>query len=143
MRLPQTLTPRPSRVLFVGIIAGQLGAAVAVGVTSIAFWGIGLSWLLIATSLGHTLRRLWFERPIAIVLRQDGRMEFDLSSGRRDDARVAKNTVVLPWMIMLACECGDRRRFLTLPADSLDAESLRLLRLWLRWRTEPEELLAR
>jgi hypothetical protein len=143
MRLPQTLTPRPSRVLFVAIIAGHLGAAVAVGVTSIAFWGIGLSWLLIAASLRHTLRHLWLERPITIVLRQDGRMEIELASGRRDEARVANNTVVLPWMILLACECGDRRRFLTLPADSLDAESLRMLRLWLRWRTEPEELLSR
>jgi hypothetical protein len=144
MRLPQTLTPRPSRLLFAAITAGHFGAAVAVGVTSIAYWwGIGPCWLLIAASLGQAVRRLWLERPLAIVLRQDRRMQIEWAAGRRDDARVGKHTVVLSWLIMLDRDCGDQRRFLALPVDSLDPESFRSLRLWLRWRTEPEVSLSR
>jgi hypothetical protein len=143
MRLPLTLTLRTSRLLFAAIIAGHLGAAFAIGLTSIVVWGIALCWLLIATSLGYSLRRQWLDRPISIVLRHDGRMDIELAAGRRDEVRVGRNTVVLSWLIILACECGNRRRFLTLSADSLDAESQRMLRLWLRWRTEPEALLSR
>jgi hypothetical protein len=93
MRLPQTLTPRPSRLLFAAITAGHFGAAVAVGLTSIAYWGIGLCWLLIAASLGHALRRRWLERPLAIVLRQDGRMEIERAAGEA----MKRVSASIPW----------------------------------------------
>jgi hypothetical protein len=143
MRLPLTLTPRPSRLLLAAVASGHLSAAVAIGVASIPTWVIGLCCLLIAVSLWRTLRNLWLDRPISMVLRNDGRMEIELASGQRHEASVGRDTVVLPWLMVLACECGDRRRLLTLPADSLDAEPKRLLRLWLRWRTEPEGLQSR
>jgi hypothetical protein len=75
---------------------------------------------------------------MCIILRDDGWMDIEWIRGQLQLQRVGKNTVVLPWLVVVDADCAGRRRYLTLPADALDAESQRLLRLWLRWQTQPK-----
>jgi hypothetical protein len=138
MRLPLTLKPRPSRLLYAAMIVGHLGAVAVLAKTAMAFPLLLLCWLPIAASLAHSLSRLARYYPVCIILRDDGWMDIEWTRGKLQLQRVGKNTVVLPWLVVVDCDCAGRRRYLTLPADALEAESQRLLRLWLRWQTQPK-----
>jgi hypothetical protein len=82
------------------------------------------------------LRRLRLDLPRSISLRQDGTMEVERADGQIQVERIGNAAVALPWLVVLSCEYEGQQRRLVLPADSLDAEAHRSLRLWLRYRTK-------
>ncbi len=120
------------------MIVGHLGAVAVLAKTTMAFPQMLICWFLIAASLLHSLRRLARNYPIGIILRDDGWLDIEWTRGQLQLQRVGMNTVVLSWLVIVDCDCAGRLRFLTLPADALDPEPQRLLRLWLRWQTQPK-----
>jgi hypothetical protein len=136
MRLPLRLQPQTSRRLFAAVITVHLCAAAAVTVTVLP-WALKVfCLLLIGASPLLVLRRLRLDLPRSISLRQDGTMEVERADGQIQVERIGNAAVALPWLVVLSCEYEGQQRRLVLPADSLDAEAHRSLRLWLRYRTK-------
>lgn len=138
MRLPLTLRPKSPLTLQVVLLLGHAGAAAML-------WPIDLTLevqsaacsLLLASALavGIGLHRNCLRN---LTLRGDGRVELEFADGRRGEASVVAGSTVLPWVVILRIEMGDRKLALLIAADMLNAEDFRQLRVWLRWRCETE-----
>jgi hypothetical protein len=94
----------------------------------------GFIWLLlvlVAASL------LYQHRPMPVtglILHGDGRIEKVGADGTASTMTLHRHTTVLPFMTVLLYRQNGRLAALPLLADSLAAEDLRQLRLYLRWR---------
>lgn len=78
-------------------------------------------------------------RAVAALLpRKDGSLAVALADGSLADVRVLRGSTVLPLMCILLLQGKAQRRTyaVVLLPDSLAAEELRALRVWLRWRAD-------
>ncbi|EXI68609.1 MAG: hypothetical protein AW08_00921 [Candidatus Accumulibacter adjunctus] len=113
----------------------------------------GSVWLLPWSSAARSLLLLpiaisaWIclrPSPInGIRLGADGDLALRDVSGTTVACQVQPETTVFGRLVVLRVRDDQaRRRSLTLLPDSLSSEQFRLLRLWLRWRTDPAALPA-
>lgn len=94
--------------------------------------------VVVALSAGFALRRSPF---VGLRLLDNGALACRLASGEHLAVAVQPDSVVFSPLIVLRVRDGDtgRRYSLALLPDSMSAEQFRLLRLWLRWRTDPSD----
>ena len=85
--------------------------------------------------------RLRPSRITGLRLRAPDRLDCTLSDGSRLVLELQPESAVLSRLIVLRLRLGEARRLssLVLLPDQMSAEQFRLLRLWLRWRTESKE----
>lgn len=105
----------------------------------LAMPGIGL----IAVSAAYSLRRDALQHAgdaiVDLILRQGGGCELTTLAGTRLTGQVLGSTFVSPWLtvVNVGLESGRGRRSVVLAPDSADADALRQLRVWLRYRCRP------
>lgn len=96
--------------------------------------------LLLMSSLAHNVwRHAWLQSAQSVVsLRLTGKnaCEVRLLSNNRLNYMIDAGTFVAPYLTVLSLKtnrCFQRRTIVILP-DSVDRESFRQLRVWLRWK---------
>lgn len=137
MLFPVDLQPQRSRVL-VALTAAlhALAAAVACWLPWPLPWRLSLLAAL-AFSAWRAVRR----SPVTgLRLSEKGSLTLLLADGLAVSANVEAGSVVFPRLVVLRARELETRRShsLVLLPDSLPQEHFRLLRVWLRWRTERE-----
>lgn len=132
-----SLEPRPSRVLIGALVMLHLLAAVVLlfplNVPLVLRLGL---LILVAWSLWHGVYALRLRAGSAIVRMNwssTGQWRLFTREGRRLEAHLLTDTLVLPALLILrfACQTG-RGRTVVLSTDSLPADALRRLRVRLR-----------
>ena len=140
------LVIRPSIALCLVLGAMSLLGIVYLGVLPWPWpWRV-LSCLMLAAAtshaiLQHGLRRLKHS-VVALQLMPDNSVSIDLKDGRRQAVRVMPSTVVTPLLSVVHCRLQEAAwysptRYVLIPADAVDAEEYRRLRVYLRWATLP------
>lgn len=133
---------KPSYVFASVLLAAHL--VVIVTITMLAFppWASSALIVLLATNLAYVLWLTALLRApqscVAFRLDADG-IELESLSGKLQAVRLGSGSVVTSWFTVLTLipESGGRRQRLLIFPDSLDAESSRQLRLWLKWGGQP------
>lgn len=77
--------------------------------------------------------------PRYMALYADGHLELGEVQGSLRQVRLLPEAVLLPWLCVFRYEDGETVNTFTLLWDAADQESLRRLRLWLRWRNKPRD----
>ena len=140
------LVIRPSIALCLVLGAMSLLGIVYLGVLPWPWpWRV-LSCLMLAAATSHAillhgLRRLKHS-VVALQLMPDNSVSIDLKDGRRQAVRVMPSTVVTPLLSVVHCRLQEAAwysptRYVLIPADAVDAEEYRRLRVYLRWATLP------
>lgn len=135
MFIPIELAMRPSR-----IYAGTLLLAHGLALTGIWLAELPQTVRLIATGLlmlgALVLWRMEGAGPRGLRVTQSGQVEIYMNDWQ--SAVVKGQPVVLPWLVSLTAqpENGKARRLMIWP-DTVDADSLRKLRVWLKWGYQP------
>jgi hypothetical protein len=129
---------KPS-LLLAGTLAAIHAFALAAAVAVLGGWPL----LLVATGivLSGTLAVVRSLQRTAsgtrgIELHADGRGAWQDRAGRWHQATLLPRRFVTPALVILALEGARERKWIVLAPDACDAESLRRLRAWLRWRAE-------
>jgi len=140
------LVIRPSIALCLVLGAMSLLGIVCLGVLPWPWpWRVlGSLMLAAATShaiLFHGLRRLKHS-VVALQLKPDNSVTIHFQDGRRQAVRVMPSTVVTPLLSVVHCRLQEAAwysptRYVLIPADAVDAEEYRRLRVYLRWATLP------
>lgn len=132
-----------SRRLAAALLAAHAlaGACVAISVPpAVALPVIGL----IAASVAYHLRRHALQQAadaiVELILRQGGGCELTTLAGVTLKGQVLGSTFVSPWLtvVNVGLETGRGRRPVVLAPDGADADALRQLRVWLRYRCRPD-----
>jgi len=73
---------------------------------------------------------------LELNLKADGQIDCLTANGKLIEARIARQTTVLPWLIVLRLVPDGAKSMLVqvLLPDALSPEDGRLLRVWLRWK---------
>ena len=138
------LVIRPSIALCLVLGAMSLLGIVCLGVLPWPWRVLSCLMLAAATShaiLQHGLRRLKHS-VVALQLMSDNSVSIDLKDGRRQAVHVMPSTVVTPLLSVVHCRLQEAARYsptryVLIPADAVDAEEYRRLRVYLRWATLP------
>lgn len=128
---------RPSPALAIGVgaahAAAVFGAAMGLAPAAAAIAGAGL-----ALSAVHHLRLALHRSPAAIAgleFGSDGRFAVAGPAGDWSEATVVAATVPARWLaVLVAYDATRTRRSAVVVPGSVDPESFRRLRVWLRWR---------
>jgi toxin CptA len=129
-----------SRRLAVSLITAHLLTAGGVLASGLDPALCGAFLLLLGGSLAFHLRRhAWLADPrsvVAIELSDALECEAQERAGRRLTGRVLSTSFVAPWLVVINLDVGRRRlaRSIVVMPDTVDRESFRALRVWLRWR---------
>ncbi|MBS3916496.1 MAG: hypothetical protein KGZ31_02250 [Sulfuritalea sp.] len=83
----------------------------------------------------HAMRRAAASIRV-LVLNDDGTIHGVKNDGGRFDAKVAGQSTVFHWMVVILLELPGSRRFhpLIILPDALPTEDGRILRAWMRWK---------
>lgn len=129
----------PSHVLTAALAVAHITVLAALLPLALALWAKLALAVVIVTSLAY---HVWLDAQrtapsssTALVLEGD-RVMLVMRDGQQFAVSVSKDSLVTPWLTVLnVAPLGARttRRILILP-DSMDAESFRQLRTWLKWR---------
>jgi len=138
------IAPRRSLALAGLLIVAHLLAGAALWPLALAPWlklalALPIAFSAFASVRQHALR-LGDAVPVGLTFHADGHVTCEWRSGHRCDVRVADDSTVTPWLIVLRLLPTEGRRrpcVCLLPADSLPADEHRRLRVWLRWRAAP------
>jgi toxin CptA len=132
---------KPSRFLSAALTGVHLGAAVLVALLNVDFAPKVLWWLILMASLIHSvgthgLRRL----PGAIrnlTAESDGTWTLETRDGTTASGCALRSRFVHPWLVLLTVQPLGQRltRAVCVPADSLDPETFRQLRVRLLLQT--------
>lgn len=135
---------RPSRQLAVLL---SLAHCTAAGV----FWPLALPavvkviiTLLLAGSLYYYLRRdAWLVSPQSVVtlhLTGKNRCKAEIRAKKSINTIIDASTFVAPYMTVLCLKMEQAYRYRTIVIlpDSIDADSFRRLRVWLKWKWQPD-----
>lgn len=131
---------RPSRALTWLFAGGHALGAAALWLTPFAaVWSLAGSLALAAHLVWILRKHTWRNAAGSVVeleLRQNCSVSLLTSAGRWVDYQVSRATFVSPLLTVLdlRAEAGHRRCSVLIAPDSLDADSFRRLRVWLRWR---------
>ncbi len=135
MQFPVSIELQRSYLLVVLLVIAHAAAvACLIALPWPGPWRSGLV-VVIAGSLAYALRP---PRIIGLRLRGKGALEALLANGDRAALSLCADSTVFGRLIVLRVRVGEETRVssLTVLPDQLSAEQFRLLRLWLRWRTE-------
>ena len=137
MQLPLRLQLKPSRSCFVFLASGHILAGVAVCFLPFAGLIRAGSVLLLALLLLRTWNSVSRGLP-DLLLRRDGKLEWQVSGGNPVLAEIGGETLIWPWLVVLHLRTDEGRiRPQVLFADGLvGPDAHRQLRLWLRWRAD-------
>ena len=147
-----------NQVIDVVIRPSRLMAVVLIAVHAVSVWAVWVSALPIAThimlksalalSLWFCMRQSgwlnapWFATAVRIrpadAEEAGDRIEVQYRNGRRVEGEILEGSFVAPWLVTLGFRPKGARRWIprkviTLLPDSADRESLRRLRVRLRW----------
>ncbi len=127
---PFRVTPRPSRIGLALVLLAGFMALAGVLRADVPGW---LS-LLLVPALWLPLRRLgWLGGRLEVV-------DIDAQGGLAcagEPVRVLADSVATPWLIVLRLERRQGRSSLVLLPDSAPVDTLRQLRVLLRWHVSP------
>lgn len=132
---------RPSAALALMLSAGHGTAAVTLFPLDLpAAVKVLVGLALLASAVASVARHAWRWGSRACVRLRVGPdlgAELETRAGERIAGRVLPSTLVHPWLLVIrvAPEGGGRERAVVLLPDSADADSLRALRVVLRWGT--------
>ncbi len=127
----------PSRYLTL-ILMGAHGAAIIVLLLVLPWWASAATALMLLLGLRHYLMRdAWLRLPhscTGLVMEEEGAAIL-LRSGIQQPCRILPGSLVTPLLTLLNVLPQDARfaRSVVILPDSLDAESFRQLRVWLKW----------
>ncbi|MBL8445981.1 MAG: hypothetical protein JNJ44_01060 [Zoogloeaceae bacterium] len=138
---PRTVVVGTSRTMMAGLMAGHFFLALGFALSGLAAAAKAVGLVVIGVSMVRTGGRGWSGRQSTLLLREDGTAE--LATGKRPgrEIRIGAGTRDLAWVISLEYRWeplpGSSRRawsqYLLCVEDALDAESWRVLRIWLRF----------
>lgn len=113
-------------------------ATAAAGVIALP-WSWLMRALLLALIGASTWRTQQPSKILGLRLSARGDLDCQFASGERAAALVLPGSVVFNQLIVLRLQIGDARWAdnLALLPDSISFEQFRVLRLWLRWRSNP------
>jgi toxin CptA len=132
--LPLVVTFGPSPALRRGLIVLHLLAASALAVSALApAWQLACALALCLSAWRCTRRR----PPLRLRCGGDGTLAQATAAGWQQRT-LGHPLVVLPLFVLLPLRkpSGGPAHWLLIPADSMDAQEFRRLRLWLRWRAQ-------
>ena len=134
LELPIFIHYRPSMRVGAFNTAVHIGAIFCLLVADIS---LALTGLLGAGVLAHCvyyLRRLLSPEQVCFKLHKDGRWQLLREEHEAVDLSLLPGALVHPHLIVLCFrEAGGRTRYCALTHDNLDAQTLRRLRVRLRW----------
>lgn len=142
MLLPHRLEFRASRLLALALALLHLCALGSLLPLQISLWLKFALAVPIALSLCAAVRRhalhLSPSSVREILLKADGTVEGCRRDGGRFEATVSGQTTVLPWLIVMLLEHPHSRQLqpVVILPDALPEEDGRILRTWLRWKTD-------
>lgn len=128
--LPLRVQPEPSRRLRWLLAVLHLLALAALLQADLVWSWQGTGAGLLSISLWFGLRT---PTPPTLRAQADGKLLI-LRGETWQPLQLSPSCIALPWLIVLRWREGWHHRALALPADSLDPDTHRRLRLWLRWK---------
>ena len=135
---PLTIEVRRSRQLLALLLFAHIGALLLIWALSISLWLILLIALLIVTSLLYSVKRHYLRNShnaiVHAVWDADENWHLSLANGSTVIARLLPDTYIHPWLVVLnfVSQNPSKKYSLLLLPDSLDASTLRRLRVRLR-----------
>jgi hypothetical protein len=126
--------------LLAGALAGAHLLALAAAVAALGRWPLllvasGVLVSLVVTA-AEALQRT-AGSPRALELHEDGHCAWRDGAGQWHQGRLHGQRFVAGGLVVFALNAANGRRWIALPPDAADAENLRRLRGWLRWRVDP------
>ena len=132
-------------------LCSLLGAMSLLGIVSLSVLPWPWPWrvvacLVLAAATSHAILLHGFRRlkhsVLALQLMPDNSVTLHFQDGRRQAVRVMPSTVVTPLLSVVHCRLQEAAwyypmRYVLIPADAVDAEEYRRLRVYLRWATLP------
>ncbi|WP_035384855.1 protein YgfX [Ferriphaselus sp. R-1] len=128
----------PSYLLAMAVLVAHGVATVSIVVLAVPAWVKVAVIAALLFNCAYELARVALLRASSscVALRlDDSGVGMELRDGRSMVVKLGADCLVTPWLIVLALISEDERttrRLLILP-DSLNAESFRALRVWLKW----------
>jgi toxin CptA len=138
VQFPVSIELHRSRILSLLIVLIHAIAAGCAGVLSWP-WQVRLLLLvLVGASLKHAIRP---PKILGLRLYRRDRLECWLVDGHFIPLAVLPDSTVFSRLIVLRLRMGEAKQIchLALLPDQMTAEQFRVLRFWLRWRTEPKK----
>lgn len=133
---------KPSPDLALLLIAAHGITLAALLPLALPLWAKTALAFLVLLSLGYQLwRKAWLHAPsscIALALEEKGGVVLTTRNGNRLDGKIMRDSLVTPYLAVLNILPQDARltHSVVILADSLDEESFRQLRVWLKWGVE-------
>jgi toxin CptA len=131
---------RPSRYLAALLIIAHSTTLAALILLPLPLWTIASLAMLILFSMAyHVWRDAWLAAPSsAVALKlEDEHAVLTTRAGGQVEGTLLADSFVTPWLTVLNVLPQDARiaRSIVILPDTLDAESFRQLRVWLKWGT--------
>ena len=136
--MQQQFKLQPSHYLVAVLIVAHGTALVTLLPLAFPAWSkLALIFLILFSMMYHLRRDAWLSAPtsgMALMLEGD-RVVLTMRGGKQLAGQVLRDSLVTPFITVLNILSQDARcaRGLVILPDSLDAESFRQLRVWLKW----------
>jgi toxin CptA len=136
--MQQNFKLNPSHYLAVMLIAAHGATLAALFPLAFPIWAKTALAFFVLLSLGyHLWREAWLSTPsatVALMLESD-QVVLTTRSGKQITGKILRDSLVTPYLTVLNILPQGARfaRGVVILPDSLDAESFRQLRVWLKW----------
>ncbi len=138
------ITLRPSRILTAILVLAHAAAIAMVVLAGLPLWAQSILAAALVVNLVFDVRQTaWLRAPGAVIgfeIAADDRFSIQIRCGEWLECEVLGSTYVTYFLTILnlkAIDSGKHQRAVILP-DSLDAEDFRKMRVWLRWKRDPQ-----
>ena len=138
------ITLRPSRILTAILVLAHGAAIAMVALAGMPFWLELIAIAALVASLVFDVRQTALLRApdamITLEIASDDKLSIQTRRSEWIECEVLDSTYVTSFLTILnlkGIDSGRNTRAVILP-DSLDAEDFRKLRVWLRWKREPQ-----
>ncbi len=138
------ITLRPSRILTAILVLAHGAAIAMVALAGMPLWPELIAIAALAANLVYDLRQTALLRApgalIALEIASDDKLTVKTRRGEWIECAVLGSTYVTSFLTILnlkVIDSGRNTRAVILP-DSLEAEDFRKLRVWLRWKHDPQ-----
>ena len=138
------ITLRPSRILTAILVLAHGAAIAMVALAGMPFWLELIAIAALVASLVFDVRQTaLLHAPDAVItleIASDDKLSIQTRRSEWIECEVLDSTYVTSFLTILnlkGIDSGRNTRAVILP-DSLDAEDFRKLRVWLRWKREPQ-----
>ena len=138
------ITLRPSRILTAILVLAHGAAIAMVVLAGMPLWLDLIAIAVLVASLVYDLRKTaLLQAPDAVIgleITSDDKFSIQTRRGEWIESEVLGSTYVTSFLTILnlkVIDSGRTTRAVILP-DSLNAEDFRKLRVWLRWKRDPQ-----